>query len=269
MDVIYKKAGHIELIRLRDGKRFLKTGVVQSIFFSPSLSTANVTDGNSSFGHQFTAGLSGQVRITLSSFQQKLYNALTTLAESEPKVIQTYTLSITGTFPLINALNYGTLRVLEDHGIPAREPYAITISRTPVSPPDILVFGENNEPFTYTEGEPVEGEFKVAGREITFYPGDAGKWVTVAYEATGVDIKRFGIEESAGHDVFSLNVTGEAVLRSDEGVVKIDALTFNRVMPVGEIPPPERRKEPQTWSFTLQGLKPKPGREAVAFTIES
>jgi hypothetical protein len=39
-------------------------------------------------------------------------------------------------------------------------------------------------------------------------------------------------------------------------------------MPTGDIPWPSRQKEPQSWNFTLQVLKPRPGYKIVDYVVE-
>jgi len=268
LDVIYKKAGNIELVRYRDGRRFMKAGIVQSISFISTIAQSTLTSGNAAFDDIFKTDMSARIEISLNSFQQKLYSALTGIKDTDPINIDTCILSIIGLMPTIQILDFGTMRVIDESGVHPEEPYSITLSRTPISPSDIVVYDENNKLFTYTEDEPGEREFLVSGRELYFNAVTMGKEFVVAYDATGVNIGRMQMDDCLSSDVFSLTITGEASLRKDSGTIKFDAITFDRVMPVSEISQPGRQKEPQGWNFTLQVLKPRSGRNAIDFAIQ-
>mgnify|MGYP001174296727 FL=1 len=268
MDVIYKKAGNIELVRYRDGKRFLKAGVVQSISFISTISHSTIANGNASFDDIFKTGMSARIEISLNSFQQKLYSALTDIKDIDPINIDAYILSIAGLMPIVQIADLGTMRVIDESGVCPEEPHSITLSRTPISPSDIVVYDENNEPYTYTENSPGEREFMVSGRELYFNTAAVGKEFVVAYDATGVNISKMQMVDRMSNDIFSLTITGESFLAKNDGVVRFDAIYFDRVMPVGEISQPVRQKEPQSWRFALQVLKPRQGMRAIDFAIQ-
>jgi len=268
LDVIYQKAGNIELVRYRDDKRFLKVGVVQSISFINTIAQSTLVNSNAAFDDIFKTDMSARIEISLNSFQQKFYSVLTDIKDVDPANIDICILSITGLMPTIQILDFGTMRVIDESGVHPEEPHSITLSRTPISPGDIVVYDEDNNLFTYTDDEPNEREFRVSGRELYFNAVTMGKEFVVAYDTTGVNIGRMQMDNSMSSDIFSLTVTGEAVLRKDSGIVKFDAITFDRVMTVGVVPYPTRQKEPQGWNFTLQVLKPRPGRNAIDFAIQ-
>ena len=268
MDVIYQKVGNIELVRYRDGKRFLKAGIVQSISFISTIAQSTLTSGNAAFDDIFKTGMSAGIEISLNSFQQKLYSTLTDIKDIDLVSIDAYILSIAGLMPIVQIADLGTMRVIDESGVRPEEPHSITLSRTPISPSDIVVYDENNEPFSYTENAPSEMEFRVSGRELYFNAAAVGKEFVVAYDATGVNIGRMQMDDRMSSDIFSLAITGEASLRKDSGAIKFDAITFDRVMPVGEMSQPGRQKEPQGWRFTLQVLRPQHGRRAIDFAIQ-
>ncbi len=161
MDVIYEEAGHIELVRLSDGKRFLKTGVVQSISLTPTNNVVTVIDGNCSYDMLFSIGKVVNVNITLNSFQPKLHSALSSFKEVDPQAVTSYVLTMGGgVIPLVDILDVGTMRIVKEYGIPPSQ--IVTLPKTPLSPADIVIHNENGVPFLYTEDEPQEGEFSVA-----------------------------------------------------------------------------------------------------------
>jgi hypothetical protein len=269
VDVVYTKAGNIELVRYRDNKRFLKAGVVQSIAFSSNIESATMLDGNSAFDRLYRTGFSPKVDITLNSFQQKLYSAITDLRETEPDSIAAPVLTMGGLMSEEELLDCGTMRVIGEYRVPPGKRNSITLPRTPFSPRDIVVCDEENEPLAYTEDYPAEGYFRPAGRELFFNASAVGKMFVVAYDATGVDVDRSQMDDRMSNDIFRLTITGEAILRNGKRTAVFDALTFDRVMAVNEIAAPARQKEPQGWRFTMQVLSPRSGRCAVDFVIQN
>lgn len=247
MELIYKKAGRIELIRYRDGKRFLKNGVVQSLAPQITNNTATLADGNSAMDMVFSSGKAAQVTVNLNSFQPTLYAALVAGEVTDD----------TG----------ATVRRIEEHTIPETAPYTITLSRTPVTN-SVVVHDEDDKEFTLGATTPTAGQFIVTNNTLTFAAEDAGKEIVVAYDVDVTNAKRMQLSAEANNDTFRLIVAGEAVLRKDEGTTKLDTIIFDRVMPTGDIPWPARQKEPQGWSFTLQVLKPRPGYKVVDYVVE-
>jgi hypothetical protein len=247
MELVYKKAGRIELIRYRDGKRFLKNGVVQSLSPQITNNTATLADGNSAMDMVFSSGKAAQVTVNLNSFQPSLYAALVAGDVTDETGV--------------------SIRRIEENTIPSASPFTVTLTRTPVTD-TVVVHNEDDSPFVKVASDPAVGQYSVSANVVTFNSVDAGKEVVIAYDVAATNAKRMQLSAEASNDVFRLIVAGEAVLRKDEGTTKLDAITFDRVMPTGDIPWPSRQKEPQGWNFTLQVLKPRPGYKVVDYVVE-
>lgn len=246
MELVYKKAGRIELIRYRDNKRFLKNGVVQSLAPTITNNTANLADGNTAMDLTFSTGKAAQVTVNLNSFQPSLYAALVAGDVTDGSNV--------------------AIRKIEENTIPSASPYTVTLTKTPVNG-SIVIHNEDDSPFVSAGSSPAIGQYSVSANVVTFNSADAGKEVIIAYDVSST-AKRMQLSADANNDVFRLIVAGEAVLKKDEGITKLDAITFDRVMPTGEIPWPTRQKEPQGWNFTLQVLPPRPGYKAVDYAVE-
>ena len=246
MELVYKKAGRIELIRYKDGKRFLRNGVVQSLAPQITNNTATLADGNSAMDMVFSSGKAAQVTVNLNSFQPALFAALVAADLTEGQ----------------NA----TIRRIEENSIPSASPYTATLTKTPVNG-SIVIHNEDDSPFVSVGSSPAIGQYSVSANVVTFNSADAGKEVVIAYDVSASS-KRMQLSAEANNDTFRLVVAGEAVLKKDEGVTKLDAITFDRVMPTGDVPWPARQKEPQGWNFTLQVLKPRPGYKVVDYVVE-
>lgn len=245
-ELIYKRAGHFELYRYSDGARFLFNGIVNSIAASITRNTVNVSDGNSDFDHTFSNGAVGQATINLNSFVPSLYGALTSMTTT------------TGTV---------TVRRIEEITVPSSAPYTVTLKGTPVAQSDVVV-DENNEEFTRVGTAPAAaGEYQITTNTLTFFSDDAGKSLVVAYDVSTTGMK-MSLPSETNNEVFRLTISGQAVLKTNEGVSKADSLTIDRVTVSGEIPMPTRQKEPQGWSFTLNILPPRPGYKVVDYAVE-
>lgn len=246
-ELIYKRAGHFELFRYSDGARFLFTGIVNSIASSITRNTTQVSDGNSDFDHTFSNGAVGQATINLNSFVPTLYGALTSMTTTTGQSV--------------------TVRRIEEITVPSASPYTVTLKGTPAANSTSVV-DENNEELTSVEVAPATAdEYQVTTNTLTFHSGAAGKSMVVAYDVatTGTQMS---LPSESNNEVYRLTIAGQAVLKTNEGVAKSDALTIDRVMVSGEIPMPTRQKEPQGWSFTLNVLPPRPGYKVVDYVVE-
>ncbi len=243
-ELVYKKAGNLELYRHRDGKEFLFNGVVNSLGATIGRTTANLNDGNSDWDYVFTTGRSGQVTVNLNSFQPRLYAAL-----------------VAADFTDDTSAN---IRRINEYAIPAASPYTVSLAKTPVNG-TIVVVNQDDSPFTVGSGA---GQYTVNGSDLTFNSADAGKPVVVAYDYNAASASKMQLAAEAGSDIFKVTIAGEAVDKNNESVVKADAIVFDRMMPTGEIPWPSRQKEPQGWQFTLAVLKPRPGYKVVDYIVE-
>ncbi len=245
MELVYKKAGHIELIRYKDSKRFLKNGVVQSLAPSITNNTVTLPDGNSAMDLVFSSGKAAQVVVNLNSFQPALYAALVAS-------------------DLIDE-NNAIIRKIEEFSVPSASPFTVTLTKTPDGDP--VIHNEDDSPFVKVSSTPATGQFSVSSNVVTFNSVNADEEIIIAYDVK-TDSKQMGLSAEANNDTFRLSVAGETVLKKNEGITKLDTITFDRVMPTGEIPWPTRQTEPQGWSFTLQVLKPRPGYNVVNYVVE-
>jgi hypothetical protein len=246
MELVYKKAGHIELIRYKDSKRFLKNGVVQSLTPQVTNNSTTLPDGNSNMDLVYSSGKASQVAVNLNSFQPALHAAL-----------------ISGDVTDESAF---AIRKIEENSVPAASPFTVTLTKTPTGDP--VIHNEDDSPFVKVASSPATGQFSVSANTVTFNSTNANEEVIIAYDTSVTSAKRMQLSSEANNDTFRLIVTGEAVLRKEEGTSKIDSIVFDRVMPTGDIPWPVRQKEPQGWSFTLQVQKPRPGYKIVDYAVE-
>lgn len=248
MELLYKKAGHIELYRYRDGKRFLYNGVVQSISASVTKNSFTVADGNRTFDHTFDSGMSGQVTVNLNSFVPSLYGGL---ASGESVDNET-----------------GTIHVVEEITVPDEAPYTVALKRTPTAG-TLVVVDEDNEEFEESENEPVAaGQYKLTDGTLAFADADAGKMLVVAYDVQAAT-QEISISEEAKSDVWRVTVIGEAQLFHNDGVTKADNLIIDRAKVTGDLNMPTRQKgEASSWSFTLAVQAPRPGHDPVTYKVE-
>lgn len=246
-ELVYKRAGHIELIRYRDSKRFLFNGVVQSLVPSITNNVSELEDGNSDWNYVFSAGKAGTLTVNLNSFQPRLYAAL-----------------ITATFEDETDLN---IRRIQEITVPSESPYTVELLKTPEED-NINLVNEDDSPFVKTGTSPAAGEFSVSADTLEFNSADAETYLVVAYDYKSTNAKQSQLPESVNDDNFRLTIAGEAVLKHDEGTRKVDSMTFDKVRAEGEVAMPSRQREPQTWTFNMRVLRPRPGQKVVDYRVE-
>ncbi len=248
MELVYKRAGHLELFRYRDSKRFLYNGIVQSIAASITNNTVDLEDGNSDFPYTFSTGKTGSsVTFNLNSFNPMLYAAL-----SASEYVEENDLAI---------------RRIEEISVPSESPYTVTLKKTPEAA-TLVVVNEDNSPFVENPTDPGLGEYSLVSSTLTFNEGDAGTKLVVAYDYTASEARKMEMAEQTNDDIFRVTVAGEATRKDNEGIVIPDALTFDRMRVTGDLAWPTRQREPQTWSFTMTIQKPRPGYKAVDYRVE-
>jgi len=247
MELVYKRAGHLELFRYRDSKRFLYNGIVQSIAASITNNTVDLEDGNSDWPWTFSAGKTGSnVTFNLNSFNPMLYAALTASEYAEENDL--------------------AIRRIEEISVPSESPYTVTLKKAPEAD-TLVVVNEDNSPFV--EGTPSgAGEYSLASSTLTFNEEDAGINLVVAYDYKASEGRHMEMARQANDDIFRVTVAGEATKKDNEGIVIPDALTFDRMRASGEIAWPTRQREPQGWNFTMTIQKPRPGHKAVDYRVE-
>lgn len=246
MELIYKKAGHLELLRYRDSKRFLFTGVVQSLVPSITGKSATLEDGNSDWDYEFSTGKEGQITVNLNSFVPRLYAALVASEYKEESNL--------------------AIRRIEEISVPAGSPYSVELKKTPEAS-TIVIVNEDDSPFV--AGSPVvQGGYKVSGDTVEFSSADAGTYLMVAYDYKASTGRQSGMDEQTNDDIFQATIAGEACKKDNESIVIADSMTFDRMKATGELAMPPRQSEPAGWNFTLKVLKPRPGYKVVDHRIE-
>jgi hypothetical protein len=246
--LVYKKAGHIELVRHSDSARFLGFGVVQSIDTSINLKTSNLEDGNSDWDLVFSQGKDGNITVNLNSFQPKIYSALSGATFTENSSI--------------------AIRHIVEDSVPAAAPYTIDVSKEgiPASDPIPVVHDAADSPYVKVSATPATGQFSVSGSVFTFCSADAGQEVVLAFDVSETGDK-MEVPAQSSRSVFQMIIAGEAVLSEDEGTIKHDSMIFDSVAPTGDIKPPTRSKTPGGWSFTMAMQKPRAGRKPVDYRV--
>ncbi len=250
MELVYKRAGHLELFRYRDGKRFLYNGIVQSIAASITNNTVDLEDGNSDWPWTFSTGKTGSnVTFNLNSFNPMLYAALTASEYKEEEDL--------------------TIRRIEEISVPFESPYTVTLNKSPEANTLVLV-NEDNSPFVESTSPPSTGKYSLASSTLTFAKEDAGISLVAAYDYKASKAGHMEMARQANDDIFRVTVAGEATKKDNEGIVIPDALTFDRMRASGELPWPTRQREPQGWSFTMTIQQPRPGNKykAVDYRVE-
>ena len=242
-DIIYKKAGHIELVRYRDLKRFMAVGVVQSLIPTMTNKETELEDGNSDWPHTYSDGKSGGVRVNLNSFVPHIYAALTSMAQDEGIM---------------------DLRRIDRYSVPESAPYTVDVGKT-IGAGTLVVHDTADSPFV--SGGAGAGSFGYNGSEVTFTSADAGNDVIIAFDFEG-NGERTTLERQTNTDIYRLTIAGEAILQKDEGTAKADTMIIDRVAPFGEISSPPRQKTPAGWNFNLKVLPPRPGYKVVDYRVE-
>lgn len=242
-ELVYKKAGRLELFRYRDSSNFYFNGVVASIIPQITNNSTQLPDGNSDWDYEFTSGRQGQVQINLNSFQPKLYAALVAADFSDETDL--------------------TMRDVDEYTIPSASPYTVTVPKTPTA--NIVVVNQDDSPFTSGAGS---GQYTNSDAEFTFNSADAGKSIVIAYDYTAPTANRMQLAAQANNDVFRVTIIGQAVEKNNEAVIKRDNMIFDRMMPAGEVAMPPRQREPQGWNFSMKIQRPREGYKTVDYKVE-
>jgi hypothetical protein len=247
MELVYKKAGHIELLRYRDSKRFLFTGIVQSLVPSITPKSTTLADGNSDWDYDYSAGKDGQVAINLNSFVPRLYAALVASEYKDESNL--------------------AIRRIEEISVPAASPYTVKLKKAPEAS-TVVIVNEDDSPFVSGSPTANQGEYKVSGDLVEFNSADAGTYLMVAYDYKATTGKQFEMDEQTNDDIFQVTIAGEACRKDNESIVIADSMTFDRMKATGELAMPPRQKEPAGWNFTMKVLKPRPGYKVIDYRTE-
>ena len=244
MELVFLKAGHLELVRYRDSKRFLYNGVVQSLIPSVTPKSATLEDGNKEWDYDYATGKDGQVQVNLNSFVPSLYAALIGASYEDKQNL--------------------AIRRIEELTVPAGSPYTVKLAKEPdvsggaANP--LTIVNEDDSPFTKVSMVPTNtGEYSVSADTVTFHSSDAETFLVAAYDYKANAGRQFKLPEKTTDDIFRVTIAGEAVKKDDQSIVIADSMTFDRMKPTGEIAMPTRQKDPQGWNFTMKVLAPRPG----------
>ncbi|MGB9791513.1 MAG: hypothetical protein ACPLTR_02915 [Thermacetogeniaceae bacterium] len=252
--IIFKEPGKIVLVPYNaDGtlsftsdKVVTNVGKLVSIAPSVTINTSTLTDGNSDWQMVFDTGRTGQITVTMATFQPKLYAALmgTSVVESASATMWAAD---------------------EGYTIPTVAPYEVTLAHTPTTDGTLIVVGEDGTTFTKVATAPAAaGEFSITGNKLTFYSGDAGKAIYVTYEWSATSATTFGLPERGSRPALYVVISG-LVYSDDEAAVYDTNIIIDKCKASGDIAQPTMQKEPQNWNFTLQVLQPRPGNKAVDY----
>lgn len=251
--VIYLQAGRIALVRYAaDGSLTIGpdsliagNGTVQMIQPTFNIPTTELADGNSDWPlGVYDTGKSGTLQVTMSSYQPNLFAAL-----------------IGSDYGAAGADDKVMMAVEEPHSVmDDGGGFGITLAHEVAD--TIVVVDTSGSPFVSVASGPAEGEYSVADDKLTFNSADEGKEVFVTYNYEPDSVTRLGLKAVGSrptlHAVISGKVSNEAETQ------EIDySLVIDRCKATGDLNPPPQQREPQPWSFTLQVLRPRLGRQAV------
>lgn len=252
--IVFKEAGKIVLVPYNaDGtlnftsdKVVTNVGKLVSIAPSVTINTSTLTDGNSDWQMVFDAGRTGQITVTMATFQPKLYAALMGTNVTEG--------------------GSGTMWAADEgYTIPSVAPYEVTLAHTPATNGTLIVVGEDGTAFNKVETAPAAaGEFSLSDNKLTFHAGDAGKAIFVTYEWSATGVTAFGLPERGSRPALYAVISG-IVTSDDESAVYDTNIIIDKCKASGDIAQPTMQREPQNWNFTLQVLQPRPGNKAVDY----
>lgn len=251
--IIYPRSGKFVLVKYNtdgtltpsDDTIVAANGVVQSVEASVTINTSELADGNSDFPMGvFDVGKTGQLVITMSSFQPALYAALMGSKVEEE--------------------DSATLWAAEEEiTVPSESPYTVTLSHTPKSDGTLVIVNDEGSPLVKApSSSPSTGQYSVSAATVEFASTDAGKIMFATYEWTASQVTKMGLPEVGSRPVLHAIISTEA---TDEGeLTKYDAnIIVDKCKAIGDINQPTQQREPQAWNFTLRVLKPRPGYNPV------
>lgn len=249
--IVFREPGKIVLVRYNvdgtltyDSTNIISNiGKITSIAPSVTQNTSTLTDGNSDWPMYFDTSKAGQITVTMATFQPRLYAAL---MGTETTTKTTDTLWATD----------------EGYVIPANG--TVKLAHTPKTNGALVVVGEDDTVFTVAETTPATGTYTITDGTITFAAADAGKAVYVTYEWNAADAVNLGMPERGSRPALHAIISG--TVESDDGVAKYDVnIIIDKCKATGDLAQPSMQQEPQSWSFTLQVLQPRPGMKAVGY----
>ena len=247
--IIYPRSGKIVFRKFSaagvlSNNFIVNNGTVQTIAANVNIATTELADGNSDFPMGvYDTKKSGQLVVTMSSFQPELYAALM------------------GSGVEMSAQD-DLWAADQEIGIPGSSPYVVALTHAPKTGGTIILVDNEGSPFIKQASAPAEGQFSVSASDVEFNSANAGQVVFMTYEWVASNVNKLGIPTIGIRPVMQAIVSTEA---TDEDEVSVyDAnVVVDKCKATGDINQPQQQREPQSWSFTLQVLKPRPGYNPV------
>ncbi len=247
--IIYPSAGRIVFRKyaatgVLSNNFITNNGTVESIATNVNIATTQLADGNSDFPMGvYDTGKSGQIVVTMSSFQPELYAALMgsqleTIVEDDLWAAD------------------------QEISVPESSPYIVTLPHTLKTDGIVIVVDKSGSPFVSVATSPAQGEYLASGSTVEFNSVDAGRVLFITYEWTGNNVNKFGLPAVGIRPVMQAIIS--TVATDEDQVNEYDAnIIVDKCKATGDINQPTQQREPQNWSFTLQVLKPRPGYNPV------
>lgn len=245
--IYFPKGGNIVLVEYgSDGslsftpdKMTTSAGMVNSIQITANRATSDLQDGNSPYpGAVVTTGGEVTVEVNLTSFQPALFARL-----------------VGTTIDPLSSEDFW--EVEEGMTVPSASPYTTTTAHAYKEAATFVLVTKDNSPFTKVASNPAAGQFSASGSTVTFNSADAGKEVLATYVWTAANGTGVGFEADLGKpQVLHAIMSGKGT--TDDQLSKVNVnYVVDRCIATGDMNPPIWQKDPQGWSFTLRGIKPR------------
>ncbi len=247
--IIYPRSGKIVFRKFAasgalSNNFITNNGTIESIAANVNIATTELADGNSDFPMGvYDTGKSGQVVVTLSSFQPALYAAL---MGSE--------LTTEATDDLWAAD--------QQISIPESSPYVVALTHEPKASGTIILVDNDSSPFVKVDNSPTSGQYTITGSNAEFNGDDAGKPLVATYEFEASNVNILSLPTIGIRPVMQAIVSTEATDEDEVNVYDANVIV-DKCKATGDINQPTQQREPQSWSFTMQVLKPRPSYNPV------
>jgi hypothetical protein len=241
LDLVYKKAGYLELTRISDSREFLVPAVVESVVAAITPKVTKLPDGNSYYEYQFTTGLDAKVTVKLSTFLPQLHAALAGASVTTPST--------------------NVMRVHDQGVIPAASPFTYALAQAIGG--TIIINDNTDSPMVSAASASASGSFSTAVSVVTFNSANAGAEFFVAYDTSMANSYHMALAAQPNTDTWTLRVLGNAVCADNEGIVKLEELRINRCKVSGSIAYPEKSNTPKGWQFDVDLVAPALGQNAI------
>lgn len=247
--IIYPRAGKIILRKYAtsgalSNNFIVGNGTVESIAANVNIATTELADGNSDFPMGvYDTGKSGQLVVTMSSFQPELYAALMGTVIKEMTDTELWAAD-------------------QEISVPEDTPYTVKLSHTPKDDGTFVLVNRDASPFVKVDSDPAQGQYSVSGDIVEFNSADAGIGVFLTYEWIANKASLMSLPAIGVRPVVQAIVSMEAT--DDEEINVYDAnIIVDKCKATGDINQPTQQRAPQNWSFTMQVLKPRGGYNPI------